>query len=98
MSSTHPHTPPAAKPTSRQLNYLKFLADQRGQTFAYPKTKAQASQEINRLKGTTRTTRDQHDYDRIVADTTRIPADATRHRTDEVTGYGASAQFAGRRA
>ncbi len=39
-----------AKPTSRQLSYLRSLASQTGQTFTYPQTSRQASTEINRLK------------------------------------------------
>jgi hypothetical protein len=38
-------------PTSRQLRYLKGLADRTGQTFTYPKTSAEASAETDRLKG-----------------------------------------------
>ncbi|HTX09509.1 MAG TPA: hypothetical protein VME22_12905 [Solirubrobacteraceae bacterium] len=38
-------------PTPRQLNYLKALANRTGQTFTYPRTSAQASAEIHRLKG-----------------------------------------------
>ena len=39
----------SAKPTTRQLNYLRSLANRTGQTFAYPQTIAQASAEIERL-------------------------------------------------
>ena len=34
------------KPTSRQLNYLRALANRTGQTFTYPTTVAEASREI----------------------------------------------------
>ena len=40
----------AAKPTSRQLNYLRALANRTGQTFTYPRTRREASREIERLK------------------------------------------------
>ena len=44
MSSTeHP-------PTSKQLRYLRTLAGRAGQTFVTPRTRAQASAEIRRLK------------------------------------------------
>ncbi len=39
-------------PSARQLNYLRDLANRTGQTFAWPKTKTQASREVQRLKNT----------------------------------------------
>ncbi len=39
----------SSRPTSRQLSYLRSLANQTGQTFTYPQTKTQASAEIQRL-------------------------------------------------
>ena len=33
----------AAKPTRRQLNYLRALANRTGQTFTYPTTRREAS-------------------------------------------------------
>jgi hypothetical protein len=38
------------KPTARQLAYLRQLAHRAGQTFSTPRTRAQASAEIRRLK------------------------------------------------
>jgi hypothetical protein len=38
------------RPTSRQLAYLKSLATRTGQSFAWPRTRSQASREIRRLK------------------------------------------------
>ncbi len=49
---TTPHTP---KPTAKQMRYLKALAEERGQSFTYPKTKTQASAEIDRLHGAKKT-------------------------------------------
>jgi hypothetical protein len=37
-------------PTAKQLRYLRMLANRAGQTFATPRTRAQASAEIRRLK------------------------------------------------
>jgi hypothetical protein len=37
-------------PTFKQLRYLRALASRAGQTFATPRTRAQASAEIRRLK------------------------------------------------
>ena len=38
------------RPTPRQLAYLRSLAVRAGQTFAYPRTRQEASREIQRLK------------------------------------------------
>ena len=38
------------RPTRKQLRYLRTLADRAGQTFATPLTRADASDEIRRLK------------------------------------------------
>ena len=38
------------RPTARQLAYLRSLANRAGQTFTYPRTRGQASREIQRLK------------------------------------------------
>lgn len=37
-------------PSMRQLDYLRSLAQRTGTTFAYPRTRSQASREIQRLK------------------------------------------------
>jgi hypothetical protein len=37
-------------PTAKQLAYLRALANRTGQTFTYPRTCAQASQQIQRLR------------------------------------------------
>ena len=47
----------APKPTDRQLAFLKDLAAQRGQSFAYSATAAEASREIHRLRSLRRTVR-----------------------------------------
>lgn len=84
-----------AKPTSRQLSYLKTLANQRGQSFAYPHTAAEASREINRLKRTRPDSyADQRRERKQIADAIQAgPADAARVRTDEIHGYGSSATW-----
>ena len=38
------------RPTRRQLAYLRSLATRTGQTFAYPRTRREASREIQRLE------------------------------------------------
>ena len=45
----------ASKPTSKQLNYLRSLAQPTGQTFAWPQTIEDASNEIERLQGVKKT-------------------------------------------
>jgi hypothetical protein len=40
-------------PTRSQMSYLRALANRTGQTFTYPRTSFQASQQIRRLKTVT---------------------------------------------
>jgi hypothetical protein len=86
----------ANKPSSRQLSYLKSLADRSGQTFTYPHTAAEASREINRLKGVKATSRTERYLERkAIADqiATGPVHDATRVREDEIAGRGSSATW-----
>jgi hypothetical protein len=85
------------KPTSRQLTYLKTLANQRGVSFAYPQTSAEASQEINRLKRLCPESRaDRRRERKDIADAIQAgPVHAAaRVRADEIDGYGSSARWA----
>ena len=84
------------KPTSRQLNYLRALANRTGQTFTYPTTVAEAGREIERLKQAQPATRlDNRLIDREIADAIACgDADATRVRSSEVSGHGSSATWA----
>lgn len=85
------------KPTSRQLSYLKALANQRGVTFAYPKNSAEASQEINRLKRLgAEPSADRRRERKEIADAIQTgPLNAAAHvRAEEVSGYGAQARWA----
>ena len=41
----------AKKPSVKQLRYLRVLAERCGESFVYPATRAEASAEIERLKG-----------------------------------------------
>ena len=84
------------KPTSRQLNYLRALANRTGQTFTYPTTVAEASREIERLKHAQPATRlDNRLIEREIADAIACgEADATRVRSSEVSGHGSSATWA----
>ena len=84
-----------SKPTSRQLSYLKSLANRTGQTFTYPQTSRQASAEINRLKQTKPSTRTERYVERkLIADQIATgPLDAARVREDEISGRGSSATW-----
>jgi hypothetical protein len=88
-------TTTSSKPTSRQLAYLKSLANRTGQTFTYPKTSRQASAEINRLKQTKPTSRTERYVERkLIADQIATgPLDAARVRDDEIHGRGSSATW-----
>ena len=85
------------KPTGKQLNYLRALAQRTGQTFCWPKTTAEASAEIRRLEGVKTPVGDRRRERREVQDDMATGrGDAARVREDEVNGYGSSAHWAGR--
>jgi hypothetical protein len=83
------------RPSARQLAYLKALGEKTGQTFAYPRTRAQASNEIERLKNAEPSLRSERSIERkAIADAIALgPADAARVRSSEITGYGSSATW-----
>jgi hypothetical protein len=83
------------QPTQRQLAYLRSLATRTGQTFAYPRTRRQASREIQRLKQAQPSTRTERSIERKdIADAiARRPEDAAAVRPDEVTGFGSTATW-----
>ncbi len=94
MPSPHPdHQPSAQAPRPKQLRYLRALANNRGQTFTYPRTKAQASAEIRRLEALPAQDWRDHAVEREHLASTRIPEDAARVRAGEITGYGANARW-----
>ena len=81
------------KPTAKQLAYLRALAQRTGETFATPRTAAQASEEISRLRGRQPSNRTERAVER--RDVQERPREATRIRRDEFRGYGANAHWAG---
>ncbi|HEX8121214.1 MAG TPA: hypothetical protein VF549_08110 [Solirubrobacteraceae bacterium] len=91
----HPEfpVPERDRPTQPQMRLLRALAAQSAGTFAYPRTKSEASTEIRRLqreragKGRERGIRGAYDASERVAS-------ATAYRSDEITGYGATARWA----
>jgi len=84
-----------AQATPRQLSYLKSLANRAGQTFTYPKTAAQASAEINRLKHTRPSTQtERHIEHKLIADQIQAgPLDSARVRDDEISGRGSNCRW-----
>jgi hypothetical protein len=76
-------------PTARQLRYLKALAEQTGTSFAYPRTRAQASAEIDRL----RCLSEECEHGVLEEPT---PAYATALQPDEVSGFGSGASWRAR--
>ena len=88
MSST------ANPPTARQLRYLRDLALQRGETFAYPASAAEAHAEIDRLRGRPRACRgERRAEDAAVSRAMDARGDAAAVRDSELTGYGSSARW-----
>ena len=84
-----------ATPTTKQLRYLRLLAEQTATGFTPPRTRAQASREIERLRRRPVSSRTERHAERraVQADLhTRVPASAVR--ADEISGYGSSARWA----
>ncbi len=81
-------------PTPKQLRYLKSLAAQRGESFPYPSTAAQASAEIDRLKARRRGSYVERRVEREqVSRDMAARGGAATVRDFEVEGYGASARW-----
>lgn len=84
----------AASPTSKQLRYLRNLAEQCGESFAYPRTVAEASAEIERLKGRRRDSYADRRRERLqVSREMAERRDASSVRDTEIVGYGSSARW-----
>ena len=87
MSDTKP-------PSARQMRYLRDLAAQRGESFAYPRTAAEASAEIERLKGRRRSSATERRVERLeVSRAMACRGDAAAVRDSEIVGYGSSARW-----
>jgi hypothetical protein len=91
MTNSHPHTKP---PTDRQLRYLRDLSLSRGETFVVPRSGAEASAEIERLRAGRALSRGakalEHWDDRAIEDRW---APATAVRPEEIEGYGSTARW-----
>jgi len=86
-----PHTSAPSDATTKQLSYLRQLALQTGTTFSLPRTRRQASCEIQRLKGLKASGGTYLEAPRRDLDPAEEPY-ATEQKPGEVTGYGSSAR------
>ncbi len=83
------------KPRPRQLRYLKDLALAVGESITYPKTRAEASAEINRLKARKRLSpgeRRREDFE-ARCEAGERHGDAAAVRPEEISGYGSRATW-----
>ena len=88
---------PDKPPSPKQLNYLKALALRTGQTFTWPNTARQASDEIARLKCTPSSTASERAIEQLDDRAAREAAqDAVAIHGCEVVGYGSSATWSQR--
>lgn len=86
-----------AKPSAKQLAYLRALAQSRGETFAYPSTSAEASREIRRLRTRRPSTRAERraEHSDVIRELQEQPEDACRVELQhEARGYGIGARWA----
>jgi hypothetical protein len=84
------------RPTPRQLRLLRTLAVERGETFAVPRTKAEAGREIASLKVRHRSARSEAARDRReVSNDLASAGDGATPRSHEIVDY-ASARWVGR--
>jgi hypothetical protein len=81
-------------PTARQLRYLRNLALQRGESFSYPASAAQASAEIRRLLARRRGSYTERRIEaEQVSREMATRGGATAVRDSEIVGYGSSAHW-----
>jgi Domain of unknown function (DUF4326) len=89
-------SPPTTGPTQKQLRYLRQLASRTGQTFATPRTRAQASHEIRRLRRQQPSSRAEVAAERraVARDMAERRGDDARVRVDvEIAGHGSEATW-----
>ncbi|MGH2863723.1 MAG: hypothetical protein ACRDJX_00580 [Solirubrobacteraceae bacterium] len=86
---------PSSEPaTARQLRFLRALAERTGTTFTIPRTRAEASREIRRLKGLRALTASERQDERRALDADREHLQlSTSIRSDELSGYGSHARW-----
>jgi hypothetical protein len=89
-----PSEPSSPRPTPRQMRYLRNLAMQRGESFAVPRTFAEASTQIDRLKRRRRSSQAERRIERReVSRDLAFGGDAAAVRDSEIVGYGSSARW-----
>ena len=85
------------RPSPRQLNYLRALANRTGQTFTYPKTSRDASCEIQRLKTVRPSSRIEIEIERLDLASEQAAREANCdvpvNLDTEVAGHGSSATW-----
>ena len=84
-----------AKPTCRQLNYLRVLANRTGQTFTYPTTCCRGQRRDQAPQGHSPSSRVEVRIERKqIADAIAAgPEDAARVRNSEIAGHGSTATW-----
>ena len=86
--------PTTDPPRPKQLAYLKALAQRTGTSFAYPKTRGEASREIDRLLQLPSLSSRERARDRRTLDhDLEHQRYATGPHADEISGWGASARW-----
>ena len=80
------------KPSAKQQAYLRSLAQKTGTSFTPPKTRSEASREIDRLKALTASPRHERQADRKAVQQAPRGGD-TRVRDTEVEGYASTATW-----
>jgi hypothetical protein len=92
-------SPAEPRPTSRQLTYLRTLAQRTGQTFAWPITRSAASREIRRLETLPSTRQVEREMERhdwaAEAAAREANCDVPIH-PHELDGYGSSTTWSKR--
>jgi hypothetical protein len=92
MTNPQPHSSRPATP--KQLSYLRDLALDRGQSFAYPASADQADREIKRLLKVKRSSRgDRRREARAVSANMQARGGAASIRSHEIGGYGSHAHW-----
>ena len=81
-------------PSDKQLRYLRSLVLQRGESFGYPRTSAEASAEINRLKQRRPSsfTERRIEREQVSRDMVRR-GDGASVRDSEIVGYGSQCRW-----
>jgi hypothetical protein len=82
------------KPRPQQLRELRRLADSRGESFAWPQTKAEADAELERLSGRAQSSFAERAIERrAVGRDMAARGGATSVRDSEIVGYGSNAHW-----